>query len=236
MKRRDFVRSVGAGGALVGAAAASSSFPAPAIAPGVKQFKMVTTWPKNVRGLGPGAERLAERIPTMAEGRVEGKVFPAGELVPPFQSFDAVSAGNAEMAHSASYYWQGKSPGFNFFTSVPFGLAPMERLPMRDASVDLIVAHGIWNLASSSSQFRAAVREAARVARPGAALFVFTFSRTTIGPDGPHVIRIADTGRLREMQVSEALARAAGPEAGWSVTGDPVGMEFDSEGNLKGTY
>jgi TRAP-type mannitol/chloroaromatic compound transport system substrate-binding protein len=30
------------------------------------------------------------------------------------------------MSHSAAYYWQGKSPGFNFFTAVPFGLLPME--------------------------------------------------------------------------------------------------------------
>lgn len=68
-----------------------------------------------------------------------------------------------------------------------FALAPMDQLPIRGASIDLIIAHGIWNLASSSSQFRAAVREAARVARPGAALFVFTFSRTTLQPDDPPV-------------------------------------------------
>jgi TRAP-type mannitol/chloroaromatic compound transport system substrate-binding protein len=122
MKRRDFVTSA----ALGGAAAAASGFPAPAIAQGLKQFKMVTTWPKNFPGLGTGAERLAERITTLSEGKIEVKVFAAGELVPPFQSFDAVSAGNAEMAHSAAYYWQGKSPGFNFFTAVPFGLLPME--------------------------------------------------------------------------------------------------------------
>jgi TRAP-type mannitol/chloroaromatic compound transport system substrate-binding protein len=30
------------------------------------------------------------------------------------------------MSHSAAYYWQGKSPAFNFFTAVPFGLLPME--------------------------------------------------------------------------------------------------------------
>jgi TRAP-type mannitol/chloroaromatic compound transport system substrate-binding protein len=126
MKRRDFVRTVGAGGALVGAAAAASSFPAPAIAQGIKQFKMVTTWPKNFPGLGTGAERLAQRITTMSEGRIEVKVFAAGELVPAFQSFDAVASGNAEMSHSASYYWQGKSPAFNFFAAVPFGLEPME--------------------------------------------------------------------------------------------------------------
>jgi SAM-dependent methyltransferase len=62
-------------------------------------------------------------------------------------------------------------------------LAPMERLPIQSAAIDFIVAHGIWNLARSAAEFRAAVREAARVARPGADLFVFTFSRTTVPPD-----------------------------------------------------
>jgi SAM-dependent methyltransferase len=62
-------------------------------------------------------------------------------------------------------------------------LAPMERLPVRDHSVDLIVAHGIWNLARSGRQFRAAIREASRAAAPGAGLFVFTFSRNTFPPD-----------------------------------------------------
>jgi hypothetical protein len=44
---------------------------------------------------------------------------------------------------------------------------------------DFVIAHGIWNLARSTAQFRRAVAEAARVAKPGAALFVFTFSRHT---------------------------------------------------------
>ena len=61
-------------------------------------------------------------------------------------------------------------------------LAPMGALPVRDGSVDLVIAHGIWNLARSSAEFRRAVREAARAARPGAGLFVFTFSRATLSP------------------------------------------------------
>jgi SAM-dependent methyltransferase len=61
-----------------------------------------------------------------------------------------------------------------------FVLAPMEALPVAAATADLIVAHGIWNLARSGAQFRRAVREAARIAKPGAALFVFTFSRRTV--------------------------------------------------------
>ena len=58
--------------------------------------------------------------------------------------------------------------------------AEMAALPIRSASIDFAVAHGIWNLARSGDEFRTAVREAARVAKPGAALFIFTFSRHTL--------------------------------------------------------
>ena len=58
--------------------------------------------------------------------------------------------------------------------------APMDQIPARSQSVDLVIAHGIWNLARSAAEFRQAVREAARVARPDAGLFVFTFSRNTL--------------------------------------------------------
>ena len=62
-------------------------------------------------------------------------------------------------------------------------MAPMQTLPVRSHSIDLIVAHGIWNLAHTAREFRAAVQEAARVAAPGAGLFVFTFSRHTLPPE-----------------------------------------------------
>jgi SAM-dependent methyltransferase len=61
-------------------------------------------------------------------------------------------------------------------------LAPMDGVPARDRGFDVVVAHGIWNLAGSAKEFRRAVAEAARVARPGAGLFVFTFSRHTLPP------------------------------------------------------
>jgi SAM-dependent methyltransferase len=77
---------------------------------------------------------------------------------------------------------EGRPPG-----RLDVALAPMEALPVRDSAADFIVAHGIWNLAASSAQFRAAVGEAARIASPGAALFVFTFSRATIPPDAAPV-------------------------------------------------
>jgi SAM-dependent methyltransferase len=66
-------------------------------------------------------------------------------------------------------------------------LAPMEHLPVATASADLVIAHGIWNLSRSAAEFRAGVAEAARIAAPGAGLFVFTFSRHTLAPDAEPV-------------------------------------------------
>ncbi len=70
---------------------------------------------------------------------------------------------------------------------VPLVRAPMESLPLGNASVDLVVAHGVWNLARSAAELRRAIAEAARVARPGAGLFVYTFSRATLAPDAQPV-------------------------------------------------
>ena len=66
---------------------------------------------------------------------------------------------------------------------IQFLEASMDALPVASRSVDLVVAHGIWNLAGSVDEFRRAVAEAARVARPGAGLFLFTFSRNTLPAD-----------------------------------------------------
>jgi SAM-dependent methyltransferase len=59
-------------------------------------------------------------------------------------------------------------------------LAEMDQLPLRSGFADMIIAHGIWNLAATGEQFRRAVLESARAAKRGAGLFVFTFSRNTL--------------------------------------------------------
>jgi ubiquinone/menaquinone biosynthesis C-methylase UbiE len=66
-------------------------------------------------------------------------------------------------------------------------LANMQELPFAARSFDFVVAHGIWNLSHSAREFRRAVGEAARVARPRSALFVFTFSRNTLPADAQPV-------------------------------------------------
>lgn len=130
MKRRDFVKALGAG-ALLGTGLAAcgrqETAPAgPAPAGQTYDWRMVTTWPPNFPGLGTGAARLAELIQRLSGGRIRVKVYGAGELIPAFEAFDAVSQGNAQLAHGAAYYWKGKTEAAQFFAAVPFGFNAQE--------------------------------------------------------------------------------------------------------------
>jgi len=113
-------------------------------------------------------------------------------------------------------------------------LAPMAPLPFRDRQFDLVVAHGIWNLAHSGAEFRAAVAEAARVARPGAGLFLFTFSRRTLPPGAapdpgeafvfsswanePHCF-LTETEVIDELAAAGFVRDAAGPLTEYNAPG-----------------
>ncbi|MGD2112035.1 MAG: ABC transporter substrate-binding protein, partial [Gammaproteobacteria bacterium] len=132
MKRRDFLGKTG-GGALLAGGLLSGCSPeqgAPAKRPAgdrpVVHWKLVTTWPKNFPGLGTGANNLARLIDEMSGGRLQVKVYGAGELVPAMEVFGAVSQGTAEMGHGAAYYWKGKIEAAQFFAAVPFGLTAQE--------------------------------------------------------------------------------------------------------------
>jgi TRAP-type mannitol/chloroaromatic compound transport system substrate-binding protein len=132
MKRRDWLQTTSVAALAAGLAACGSATNQAGPAGGTasdqprRQWKMVTTWPANFPGLGTGAALLAELITRVSGGRLSVRVYAAGELVPAFETFDAVSRGTAEMGHSAAYYWSGKSPAAPFFCAVPFGLNAQE--------------------------------------------------------------------------------------------------------------
>ncbi len=88
-------------------------------------------------------------------------------------------------------------------------LAPMDRIPARDRSFDLVIAHGIWNLARSAVQFRQAVGEAARVAKPGAGLFVFTFFQKHVSAG--HRARSGRAVRIHAVFWGAAMLPERGP-------------------------
>ena len=122
MLRRKFLKST-----LLGTTAATA-IAAPAIAQDKIQWKMVTAWPKNLPGPGVAAQKLADRINTLTSGRIEVKLYAAGELVPGRGVFDAVSEGTAELYHAVPAYWGSKSKGILLFGSQPFGLRADEQV------------------------------------------------------------------------------------------------------------
>ncbi|NQU57646.1 MAG: twin-arginine translocation signal domain-containing protein, partial [Rhodospirillales bacterium] len=124
MKRRQFLKKAAVAG--VAGAAAATTLSAPAIAQKRIDMVMVATWPRDFPGLGTGAQRLAQRINDMTEGRINVQYFAAKERVGAFDSFDEVASGNAQAYHAADYYWKGKHLGWAYFTAVPFGLTYTE--------------------------------------------------------------------------------------------------------------
>ena len=122
MKRRDLLK----GGVAAALATGAATVAAPAIAANRIEITMVSTWPRDFPGLGTGAQRFAERLTAMTDGRIKVNYFAAGERVKAFDSFDEVASGNAQMYHAADYYWKGKHPGWAYFTAVPFGMTYTE--------------------------------------------------------------------------------------------------------------
>jgi len=86
------------------------------------EWKITTTWPPNFPVVGEGCNHLAKWIEEMSGGRLKIRVYGGGELIPPLESFEAVSNGAIEMGHGGAYYWAGKTPATQFFSTVPFGM------------------------------------------------------------------------------------------------------------------
>ena len=107
-------------------AAAAAAVAAPAIAQGKRELKMVLGWPRNSPGNGTAIERFAQNVTKATDGRITFRIYGANELVPVLGMFDAVSKGAVDVANSTGYYWTGKSKAYNFFSTVPFGMLPME--------------------------------------------------------------------------------------------------------------
>lgn len=123
-----YTRVAGAGGGAGPAAGRAASRPTGSVV----RLNMVTSWPKNMPGLGEAAERVAATALELSGGTLEIKVYAAGELVGAFEVFDAVATGAADLYHAADYYWQGKHPAYPFFTAVPFGMTALEQLAWID--------------------------------------------------------------------------------------------------------
>lgn len=127
MLKSDFFRSIIIGSVALlltacGPESTSTEVPTNTESNKTYNWKMVTTWPPGFPVLQEGAERFADNVKAMSNGRLNIKVYAGGELIPPLQTFDAVSQGTVEMGHGSAYYWAGKVPEAQFFSTVPFGM------------------------------------------------------------------------------------------------------------------
>ena len=121
-ERRSFL--LNASGAVIAAAAAPIVDAPYVIAQPKIQWRMSTTWTPSLDILQGSAERLGKVVEAMTGGRFRIEVFPGGQIVQPFDCFDAASQGTIEAFIGASYYWPDKEPALQWFSTIPFGMDP----------------------------------------------------------------------------------------------------------------
>ena len=121
-ERRRFIAK--AGGAVVAVAAAAIVDAPNVIAQPKVQWRMSTTWTPTLDVLQGAAQRLAKVVEETSGGRFRIEVFPGGQIMPPFDCFDATSKGTIEAFMSTPYYWTVKEPAFEWFATIPFGMNP----------------------------------------------------------------------------------------------------------------
>jgi len=121
-KRRGFLARAGG---IVTAAAAGRIVDAPhVIAQPKVRWRMSTTWTAALDVPQGAAQRLARIVEETSGGRFRIEVFPGGQIMPPFDCFEATSKGTIEAFMAASYYWTAKEPAVEWFCTIPFGMNP----------------------------------------------------------------------------------------------------------------
>jgi TRAP-type mannitol/chloroaromatic compound transport system substrate-binding protein len=120
MKRRDLLKTAGAG-LLLGAGASARADKARV------RWRLASSFPKSLDTIYGASEKLAQRVSDLTDGKFQIRAFAANEIVPGLQVFDAVSQGTVECGHSAGYYYVGKNMAFAFDTALPFGLTARQQ-------------------------------------------------------------------------------------------------------------
>ena len=105
-ERRRFLAK--AGGALAAVAAAAIVDAPNVIAQPKVQWRMSTTWTPALDMLQGSAQRLAKVVEEMSGGRFRIEVFPGGQIMPPFDCFDATSQGTIEAFMGAAVLLGGR--------------------------------------------------------------------------------------------------------------------------------
>ena len=107
------------------AAGAAALVDAPSVIAQPKvQWRMSTSWPPVLDHLNGAAQRLANVVEETSGGRFRIEVYPAGQIMPPLECFDAASQGTIEAFMASASYWTAREPALEWFTTIPFGMNP----------------------------------------------------------------------------------------------------------------
>jgi len=90
----------------------------------VIKWKAQSTWPAG-HILHILALDWVERIRRASGGRLDIKMASAGEIVPAFECYDAVTTGVLDASHSWAGYWIGKYEALTFFAAMPAFIDPV---------------------------------------------------------------------------------------------------------------
>src|SRR5262245_16805015 len=119
-ERRRFLATAGG---LVAAAAATAVVQAPRVIAQPKvQWRLSTAYPPVLDQLQGAAKQFAKIVEETSGGRFRIEVFPGGQIMQPFECFDAASKGTIEAFMGPASYWVDKEPALEWFTTIPFGM------------------------------------------------------------------------------------------------------------------
>ena len=85
---------------------------------------MSTTYTAAFDILQGAAQRLGTVVEEMSGGRFRIEVFPGGQIMQPFECFDATSKGTIEAFMGSPQYWSDREPAIEWFGTIPFGMNP----------------------------------------------------------------------------------------------------------------
>ncbi len=91
------------------------------------QWRLMQSWGSDFPVFADATKRFAELANEMSAGRIKVEIIGTESHGAPFGVFEAVRKGEYEMGHSASYYWKDLDPNTLFFTTMPFGMLPIEQ-------------------------------------------------------------------------------------------------------------
>ena len=87
----------------------------------VINWKYNSLWPVGL-ALYQGDKYFCDTVNRLSNGRLQIKLYPAGQLLPAYQNIDAVKKGTVQCAGDFGPYWAGKNTAFDLLGTTPMGM------------------------------------------------------------------------------------------------------------------